>query len=370
MVGQKLIGGGGHVVTGCTMSTNDDTQNTTTMNMTWTDVNKRGQIVTRPRRFRGLTHREGFADYVEQAYWVAQRMRLLEELAALPYLEGMAIPDIADLTRSLGVQIRSRMRSFHDGNGPNVYYGALIHMVEAAKEDVNPTTAKEVVNPTTAKEDVNPTTTKEVVKPEPAPEPAPETNMVVSTSLPTLPTSPLIRQTGAAVAETMSDSEIELGRAALRDIKWSIAASTKAHADDVNDSDIVIRSAAAAVADWTDISGQVRPGGGGFIRLVSGVGDKGPLLPFIADEDRDSDEDSVSVDDGDEADTEDAGDDHEVSEDELLIQPAPAPAPAPAVLHQNIGLEWAWLAILAAFAVWAALVNGVLSRDLGCRVFR
>lgn len=376
------MGLGGHVVTGCTMSTHDETQNTNTTEMsagddrtmTWMDTNGRGQIVRRPRRFRGLTQREGFADYVEQAYRAATKLGMLEALAALPSLEDKTVTEIAGLTRTLVWRIRQRMRTFHDGYGPNIYYGALTRMVEAAKEDVRPTAQKEDTGAAAAA----------------------ETNTFVPTSLPPLPTSPLIRQSGGAV-ETVSDSEVELGRAAVRDVLTSRMAS--------------------AVTGWTDLSGHpfvgrpgVTGGGGPFIRTVSGVGDaveeEPPRLPAAReDEERDSDEDSASVegeeetdtaevtgaeeedsdeetggedeDDGQEADTE-GGDDTEPEDEEgdgEQIQHVPAPAaPAPAApLHQNIGIElpmWAWLAILVAFAAWAALVNGVLSRDLGCRLSR
>ena len=346
---------------------NDETQNTMSTDNNndtmWMDMNNRGQIVRRPRRFRGLTQREGFADYVEKAYWVARRLGMLEELAALPSLDDMTVTAIADMTRGLGDRIRERMRSFHDGYGPNIYYGALTRMVTAAKEDINPTTA-----------------------------------VAASTPLPTLPTSPLIRQSG--VTETVSDSEIDMGRAALRDVKHSIAASLATGRDRVdeeaeNHGDMVIRSAAAA-----DISGHSfsrsergRPGvtgAGAFIRTVPGFADHVvEELPLLFDGERDSDEDSASVedeeeeeetdghevtdtvDDGDEADTE-GGDEENTEEEETDVVTAVPERPVPAVLHQNIDVElplWAWMAILVAFAAWAALVNGVLSRDLGCRPF-
>ena len=346
------------------MSTHDETQNTNTTEMsagddrtmTWMDTNGRGQIVRRPRRFRGLTQREGYADYVEQAYRAATKLGMLEALAALPSLEDKTVTEIAGLTRTLVWRIRQRMRSFHDGYGPNIYYGALTRMVEAAKEDVSPTAQKEDVAA------------------------AAETNTFVPTSFPPLPTSPLLRQSGGA-AETVSDSEVELGRAAVRDVLTSRMAS--------------------AVTGWTDLSGHPfvgRPGvtgGGPFIRTVSGVGDaveEEPPLPLVADEDgeRDSDEDSASVEDEEEADTdevtgaeeedsdeetgdedEDDGQEADTEDGGARIQHVPAAPAAP--LHQNIGIElpmWAWLAILVAFAAWAALVNGVLSRDLGCRLSR
>ena len=364
------------------MSTHDETQTTNTTNemsnddpaTTWMDTNDRGQIVYRPRRFRGLTGREGFADYVEQAYRAATKLGMLEALAALPSLEDKTVTEIAGLTRTLVWRIRQRMRTFHDGYGPNIYYGALTRMVEAAKEDVRPTAQKEDTGAAAAA----------------------ETNTFVPTSIPPLPTSPLIRQSGGAV-ETVSDSEVELGRAIVRDVLTSRIAS--------------------AVTGWTDLSGHpfvgrpgVTGGGGPFIRTVSGVGDaveeeEPPRLPAAReDEERDSDEDSASVegeeetdtdevtgaeeedsdeetggedeDDGQEADTE-GGDDTEPEDEEgdgEQIQHVPVAAAAPAApLHQNIGIElpmWAWLAILVAFAAWAALVNGVLSRDLGCRLSR
>jgi hypothetical protein len=366
------MGLGGHVVTGCTMSTHDETQNTNTTEMsadddrtmTWMDTNGRGQIVRRPRRFRGLTQREGFADYVEQAYRVAKKLGLLEELAALPSLEDKAVTEIAGLTRTLVWRIRQRMRTFHDGYGPNIYYGALTRMVEAAKEDTGGAAA--AAAPAPAPEETN------TFVPSPVP--------AAAAPLPALPTSPLIRQSGGAAAgETMSDSEVELGRAAVRDVLASRIAS--------------------AATGWTDLSGHPfvgRPGvtgGGPFIRTVSGVGDaveeEPPRLPAAReDEERDSDEDSASVEDevtgaeeedsdeetgGEDADTE-GGDDTEPEDEEgggEQIQHVPVAPAAP--LHQNIGLElpmWAWLAILVAFAAWAALVNGVLSRDLGCRLSR
>ena len=325
------------------MSTHDETQTTNTTNemndnlqQQWFQLDEE----TRPRRFCGLTQREGFADYVEQAYWMAQRLGIVEELAALPSLSGKSITEISELTADIGARICAHMSYFNDDCGPNIYYGALTRMVAAAKEDVGAAAGD-------------------------------------STPLPGLPTSPLVRQSGGggAAAETVSDSEIELGRAAVRDVLASRIAS--------------------AGAGWTDISGHPfvgRPGvtGSGaaaFIRTVPGFADQTveeePPLPLVADgDDRDSDEDSASiedeeaavdtvevtgvVDDGEEADTE-GGDE----EDGAQIQHIPAAAP-PAVLHQNIGIElplWAWLAILAAFTAWAALVNGVLSRDLGCRPF-
>jgi hypothetical protein len=383
------------------MSTNDETQTTNTTKMsvdddrdtTWMDTNRRGQIVYRPRRFRGLTGREGFADYVEQAYWVARELGLLEELAALPSLEGKTVTEIAGLTRALGARIRERMWTFHDGYGPNLYYGALTRMVAAAKEDVSPTTSEAAGDAALQRRQTM-------------------GGVESSSPLPALPTSPLIRQSGdaaaraAAAAETVSDSEIDMGRAALRDVKHAIAASAAerwAREAAENDGDMVIRSTAAiqamlaariataaAAGGWSDISGHP------FIRAVSGVGDDAgaPALP-AEDGDRHSDEDSASVEgdddevtgsgdeeadaDGDEeadadgadADTE-GGDGDEEADADAEGDGHVAPAPPPAALHQNIGIElplWAWLAILAAFTAWAALVNGVLSRDLGCRPF-
>lgn len=318
------------------MSAHDETMNTTTeMNNNdddrWTNVNRRGQIVVRPRRFIGLSHREGFADYVEEAYWAARRLGLLEELAALPSLEDKSVTEITDLTRTLAERICGRMPQFRSDCGPNLYYGALTQMVKAAKEDVTP--------------------------------------------LPTLPTSPLIRQ--SAATESLSDSEIYLGRAALRDLKHAITTTMtegRVRADEVNDNDMVIRSAAAA----TDISGV-------FIQSVPGYDDDTPALPLLVDEDNDrhSDEDSASVEDhdddvtssGEEADIED--DSHEVtgpdddddgdsaaseSEDDETSIPV---VPAPVVFQQKIEITlplWAWLAILVAFTAWVAFVNGVLSR--------
>lgn len=312
------------------MSAHDDTQNTNEMNVdddhdtTWMDTNSRGQIVYRPRRFRGLTHREGFADYVEQAYRAATKLGLLGELAALPSLEGKTVTEIADLTRSL----MSRMRNFHDGHGPNLYYGALTRMVAAAKEDVRPT----------------------------------------ASPLPALPTSPLIRQTGVAAA-SVSDSEIDLGtgQAAVRDVL------------------------AQRIASWSaDISGHPLAMTGAFIRHVPGVGDavEEPPMPLVTDEDEDlgrySDEDSASVDDDghgvtgitgtvddDEEGASDDGDEADMEGDDGEADTEAGDEEA-GVLHQNIVIElplWTWLAILAAFTAWAALVNGVLSRDLGCRPF-
>lgn len=340
------------------MSTHDETQNTNTMNTTemsaeddrdttWMDTNGRGQIVRRLRRFRGLTQREGFADYVEQAYRVAKKLGLLDELAALPSLEGKFVTDIDDLTRALGSRIREKMWAFNDGYGPNIYYGALTLMVTAAKEDTGVAVAAAAAEP--------------------------ESNTFVPSPLPlpVLPTSPLIRQSGAA-AETVSDSEVELGRAAVRNVLTSRMAS--------------------AVTGWTDLSGhpfvalprseKARPGvtgAGAFIRTVSGVEDyveEEPPLPL--DGERDSDEDSASVEDDDghevtdsvDDDGDEEADNEEGDHEDVQIQHIPAAAPV--VLRQNIGVElplWMWLAILAAFTAWAALVNGVLSRDLGCRPF-
>lgn len=393
--------------------------NTDAGETTWMDTNRRGQIVYRPRRFRGLTGREGFADYVEQAYWVAKRLGLLEELAALPSLEGKTVTEIAGLTRALGARIRERMRTFHDGYGPNLYYGALTRMVVAAKEDVRPTTG----------EDLGPTTQEAAAGAGAGLHRRQTMGGVESTSpLPALPTSPLLRQKGvaaAADAATVSDSEVELGTAALRDVKHSIAASVaerKVRDDEEAeyDGDMVIRSAVAfrahaeallaeriakaTAAGWNDISGHpfVAPGAA-FIRTVSGVADQAeePPQPLVAEDgdgDRHSDEDSASVEDdcdgdghevtgidgdsgsdsgsgGEDADTEGGEEADADARIQHVLAPAPVGAGAgdlQAILRQNIGVDlplWAWLAILAAFTAWAAFVNMALSRDLGCRAF-
>lgn len=384
--------------------------------MTWMDTNRRGQIVYRPRRFRGLTGREGFADYVEQAYWAAKRLGLLEALAALPSLEGKTVTEIAGLTRALGARIRERMWNFNDGYGPNLYYGALTRMVVAAKEDVRPTTG----------EDLGPTTQEAAAGAAAGVELHRRQTMggVESTSpLPALPTSPLLRQKGVAAAAdagTVSDSEVEMGTAALRDVKHSIAASVaerKVRDDEEAeyDGDMVIRSAVAfrahaeallaeriakaTAAGWNDISGHpfVAPGAA-FIRTVSGVADQAeePPQPLVAEDgdgDRHSDEDSASVEDddggdghevtgidgdsgsdsgsgGEDADTEGEdededgeeadGEDTEPEDADARIQHVPA-APAPAagadlraILQQNIGIDLPLWAWLAILAAFTA----------------
>ncbi len=372
------------------MSTNDETQTTNTMtdDSKWMDVNSRGQIVYRPRRFHGLSQREGFADYVEAAYWAALCLGLVEELAALPSLEGRYVTEIAVLTRELGERIRARVWSFHDGYGPNLYYGALKLMVEAAKEDVGPTTAKEDMGPTTAKEDVGPTAAKEDMGPTTAKEDVPAIHrrqtMGAVDSMPPMPTSPLLRQTGVS---TVSDSEFELGRAAVRDVL------------------------AHRIASWSsDISGHPLVAGS-FIRSVSGIedvaapatvdedegdanSDSGPDSEHGTDEDGADAEDDAEAEDGADADTEEDGAEADAEEDaaeadtdedgaeadaedgaesdteEDGAEAEEGPQPAVAALDQNIALEmplWGWLAILAVFVAWATLVNGLLCRDMECR---
>lgn len=181
-----------------------------------------------------------------------------------------------------------------------------------------------------------------------------------TTPPPTMPTSPLIRYSGTAAGETVSDSEIELGRTALRDVKHSIAASK---AEVTTDSDIVMTT-------WTDISG--------FIRSVPGVGDyeETPLPAEDVESDADSDsgpdseygpDDHVvtdSEDDGKEATTDDDGDSAASDIDDSTTDVPKS------LLQKEIAIDlplWAWLTILLSFVAWVALVNGVLSRDLGCR---
>ena len=362
------MGGCDHGVTGSTMSTHDDDDTQNTINMTertWTDVSGRGIIVTRPRRFHGLTHREGFADYVEKAYWTAQSLGLLEELAMIPET-GMT--DLAFLTQDLAERIRERMWEFNEGCGPNVYYGALVRMIKAAKEDVG----------------------------EPAPAPAP-------TELPPIPWSPLIRQSGVgADIGTMSDSEFELGKASVGwpDISGFVRPVSgigddaspahlveeedeDAHSDSGPDSEHEVTSPVDIdVGEEADCEVSAEEDNADHSPVDEGEEDNADHSPV--DEGEEASADHSPVDEGEEASEGEDSDDHSpadegeedsegeeviAEEDGLQIQHIQH-IPATPFLQKYVVIEspvWVLLVILVAFTAWAALVNGALSQ---CKIVR
>ncbi len=212
-----------------------------------------------PRRFRGLTERDGFADFVERAYQAAKAADVMLELAMVPLLAGKSEATIDCLVGDIAGRIRERMAMFNPvAVGPRLYYGGLVQLVAAAKED----------------------------------------------------------------ARTMP----------LPD-------------GDDGDSDV-----------------------------NSDVDDADHEVTGVADGDGDGDEE------GAEADTEDGGDDED-GDDGAEADTEGGPATEDRIQHVeqptdilhnevSIGLPlWLWLAGLVAFAAWAAFVNGVLSRELGCRPF-
>ena len=306
------MGGCDHGVTGSTMSTHDDDDTQNTINMTertWTDVSGRGIIVTRPRRFHGLTHREGFADYVEKAYWNAQSLGLLEELAMIPETD---MTDLAFLTQDLAERIRERMWEFNEGCGPNVYYGALVRMIKAAKEDVG--------------------------------EPAP-----VPTELPPIPWSPLIRQSGVgADTGTMSDSEFELGKAS---VGWP-------------DISGFVRPVSAHLVD------DAHPDSEHEVTSPVDEGEEDTADHSSVDEGEEDTADHSPVDEGEEADCEGSeGEDSAEEDDGSQIQHIQNIHATP-FLQKYVVIEspvWVLLVILVAFTAWAALVNGALSQ---CKIVR
>ena len=104
------------------------------------------------RRFHGLTalpvalegsdpalragEREGFADFVENAYLAAKEADVMLELAMVPLLEGKSEAMIDCAIGDIAGRIRERMAMFNPvAVGPNLYYGALVYLVAAAKED-------------------------------------------------------------------------------------------------------------------------------------------------------------------------------------------------------------------------------------------
>jgi hypothetical protein len=97
----------------------------------------RPSLPQEPQRFNGLSEREGYADYVETSYHAAVRADVIADLAAVPSLVGVPI---TEMDRLVGPDIVSRIRAvmsrFTPDYGTNLYYGALVHLVNAAKEDM------------------------------------------------------------------------------------------------------------------------------------------------------------------------------------------------------------------------------------------
>lgn len=97
----------------------------------------RPSLPQEPRRFNGLSERDGYADYVETAYRAARRGGVIADLAAVPSLVGVPITEIDRLVGGDIVgRIRAVMSRFTPDYGTNLYYGALVHLVNAAKEDM------------------------------------------------------------------------------------------------------------------------------------------------------------------------------------------------------------------------------------------
>lgn len=220
------------------------------------------------RRFHGLTERDGFADFVERAYQAAKAADVMLELAMVPLLEGKSEAMIDCLVGDIAGRIRERMAMFNPvAVGSRLYYGGLVQLVAAAKEDARAM---------------------------PLPEGGDD------------------------------DSDVN---------------------SDVDDADHEVTGVAD---DDGDGEGDGEGDGGGEDEEDAGA---------------EADTEDENGDDGAEADTEGGP----ATEDRIQHVEQPTD-----ILHNevSIGLPlWLWLAGLVAFAAWAAFVNGVLSRELGCRPF-
>jgi hypothetical protein len=96
------------------------------------------EILYRPTfRFAHLTMRESFRSIVWDAYKAAVKAGIVGELAEL-VLPSHNIHDIEAATKKLGERIREHDPWFDPARGPNIYYSAWQHLIEAAKEDQGP----------------------------------------------------------------------------------------------------------------------------------------------------------------------------------------------------------------------------------------